>query len=301
MTLSSPARTRTLAVESPQDPADGQRPRITPVPPEQWPPALHAVLDASRKDGPGRINLFGTLAHHLPVAEAWLALARVLTHDGTLSARDRELTILRTAHRLGSAFVHDRHTSQAGPAGLRPDETAATAAPLEAHAWDPDDLALLRTVDALADRADVPDAAWERLARRLRSDQLVELLVLAGQSAMMCMTLRTLRTPPDGPGAAPGRTDAALDSRGATEQPDRTHADAPAAPDQVIDVHIDRELCCSSGQCVTTAPDVFEQNDDDGLVMLRPGHRDRASAAQDSVRLAAALCPGGAITLTPKS
>ncbi|MFF1697691.1 4Fe-4S domain-containing protein [Streptomyces sp. NPDC058257] len=293
MTSLSPARA--LAVETPLSPS-GRQPRIAPVPSDQWPPALHAVLDASREDGPGRINLFGTLAHHLPLAEAWLTLAKILTHDGTLAARDRELTILRTAHRLDSAFVHDRHTPQAGAAGLHPDETAATAAPLEAHGWSPDDLALLQTVDALADRADVPDATWERLAQRLRPDQLVELLVLAGQSAMMCMTLRTLRTPPDSPGTDHDRADAERDSHRAAERPpaERVHA----TPDQDVDVRVDRRRCCSSGQCVTTAPDVFEQNDDDGLVMLRPGHQ--TSSAQRSVRLAAALCPGGAIILTPK-
>ncbi|MFJ2744846.1 carboxymuconolactone decarboxylase family protein [Streptomyces sp. NPDC087440] len=167
------------------------------MPYDQWPQALRDVLDGSRKDGSGRVNLFGTLAHHLPLAEAWLALARVLTHDGTLTARDRELVVLRTAWRLDCAFVHDRHTGQAALAGLTPAETAATAVPLDAHPWQPDDLALLHTVDALAAHEDVPDAVWQRLADRLRTDQLVELLVLAGQSAMMCMTLRTLRTPQD--------------------------------------------------------------------------------------------------------
>ncbi|MFC8130925.1 carboxymuconolactone decarboxylase family protein [Streptomyces sp. NPDC057302] len=280
MPLSSPALTLTA------DSSDTE-PRIAPVPPEQWPSALRAVLDASRKDGPGRVNLFGTLAHHLPLAEAWLALARVLTHDGTLTARDRELVILRTAHRLDCAYVHDRHTSQARTAGLRPDETAATAAPLDAHGWDPDDLVLLRAVDALAERADVPDALWEPLARRLRPDQLVELLLLAGQSATMCMTLRTLRTLPDSTGS------------GGPRAAEASHAPrTDAAADQVFDVRIERELCCSSGQCVSTAPGVFEQCDDDGLVLLRPGHQ--ASVAQSGVRLAAALCPGGAITVTSK-
>ncbi|WP_327350824.1 carboxymuconolactone decarboxylase family protein [Streptomyces sp. NBC_01304] len=252
------------------------------MPPEQWPEALHSVLDASRKDGPGRTNLFGTLAHHLPLAQAWLALARVLTHDGALSARDRELVILRTAHRLDCAFVHDRHTGQARHAGLGPDETAATAAPLSAHVWSSDDLSLLQTVDALADHTDVPDDLWERLAGRLHPDQLVEFLLLAGQTATMCMTLRTLRTPPDTPSP--------------TGPPSARACDA--VPHQAFDVRIDRERCCSSGQCVGTAPDVFEQNDEDGLVMLRPGHR--AATVQGAVRLAAALCPGGAITVTPK-
>ncbi|MEV0579432.1 MULTISPECIES: carboxymuconolactone decarboxylase family protein [unclassified Streptomyces] len=248
-------------------------PRLVPLTPDEWPPSLRTVLDSSRKDGPGRNNLFGTLAHHLPLAEAWLALARVLTHDGTLGARDRELVVLRTAHLLGCDFVHARHIGQARLAGLDTAETTATALPLDAHPWAPDDLALLRTTDALAAHADVPDAVWQQLTERMRPDQLVELLVLAGQSAMMCMTLRTLRTPADAPSGQPEATGR-----------------------EVFEVRIERDLCCSSGQCVSTAPESFEQSDVDGLVTLRPDHLTRSRPAD--LQLAAELCPSGAITLT---
>ncbi len=58
---------------------------------------------------------------------------------------------------------------------------------------------------------------------------------------------------------------------------------------------IDRERCCSSGQCVLTAPDVFEQSEEDGLVVLRDGQP--AGGRFGEVRLAIALCPSGAITV----
>lgn len=62
-----------------------------------------------------------------------------------------------------------------------------------------------------------------------------------------------------------------------------------------MQVSVDQDRCCSSGQCVLAAPDVFDQNDDDGLVTLLL-HRPGTGLAAD-VRLAAALCPGGAITV----
>ncbi|MGH1553509.1 hypothetical protein ACRAWF_20670 [Streptomyces sp. L7] len=57
-------------------------PRIPPLPPAEWPPVLRALLADSHRDGPGRENLFGTLAHHPVLAHAWLSLARVLTPRG---------------------------------------------------------------------------------------------------------------------------------------------------------------------------------------------------------------------------
>ncbi|MEV4612643.1 ferredoxin [Kitasatospora sp. NPDC049258] len=61
-----------------------------------------------------------------------------------------------------------------------------------------------------------------------------------------------------------------------------------------MQVTVDQDRCCGSGQCVLTVPAVFDQGEEDGLVRLlqvRPGPELDAD-----VRLAAALCPGGAIT-----
>ncbi|MFF4407405.1 ferredoxin [Streptomyces sp. NPDC002536] len=54
----------------------------------------------------------------------------------------------------------------------------------------------------------------------------------------------------------------------------------------------DVDRCVGAGQCVLTAPEVFDQ-DEDGLVTLLgtgDGHEDR-------VRLAAGLCPSRSLTV----
>jgi ferredoxin len=58
-------------------------------------------------------------------------------------------------------------------------------------------------------------------------------------------------------------------------------------------VTIDEDKCCASGQCVVAAPDVFDQRDDDGIVILL----DASPAAEyhQAVRDAAAVCPAAAI------
>ncbi|NUR89340.1 MAG: ferredoxin [Nonomuraea sp.] len=59
---------------------------------------------------------------------------------------------------------------------------------------------------------------------------------------------------------------------------------------------VDQDRCCGAGQCVLIAPEVFDQREDDGVVMLlesEPGEGLHAA-----VREAAAVCPAGAIRLT---
>ncbi|MCZ4102256.1 MULTISPECIES: ferredoxin [Streptomyces] len=61
-------------------------------------------------------------------------------------------------------------------------------------------------------------------------------------------------------------------------------------------VTVDRALCCSSGLCVLTAPDVFDQADDDGrVVLLLAGPPESEGSA---VEEAVACCPAGAIGVT---
>ncbi|MFD8755276.1 ferredoxin [Kitasatospora sp. NPDC059577] len=61
-------------------------------------------------------------------------------------------------------------------------------------------------------------------------------------------------------------------------------------------VSVDRDRCCSSGMCVMNVPEVFDQDDEDSLVRLRQTTFLPSQFAD--LRLAAQLCPGGAITVT---
>ena len=58
-------------------------------------------------------------------------------------------------------------------------------------------------------------------------------------------------------------------------------------------VTIDIDKCIGAGQCVLSAPDVFDQRDEDGLVVLLNPTPSAGQAAD--VKHAAALCPAMAI------
>jgi ferredoxin len=64
----------------------------------------------------------------------------------------------------------------------------------------------------------------------------------------------------------------------------------------LVKIDADQEVCCGSGMCASKAPGVFDQRDDDGIVVVLA--TEPASADYDAVRAAAAACPTSAITLT---
>lgn len=62
-----------------------------------------------------------------------------------------------------------------------------------------------------------------------------------------------------------------------------------------MQVEVDQDKCVASGQCALTAPEVFDQDDDEGKVVVLDAAP--APAAHGRARRAAAMCPGVAISL----
>lgn len=63
-----------------------------------------------------------------------------------------------------------------------------------------------------------------------------------------------------------------------------------------MQVHVNTPRCIGAGNCVMAAPDVFDQGEDDGLVILLqefPADDQRAAVTR-----AAQLCPAAIIQLT---
>jgi ferredoxin len=60
-------------------------------------------------------------------------------------------------------------------------------------------------------------------------------------------------------------------------------------------VSVDRTLCIASGLCVSGLPEVFDQDDDQGLAFAKTDRPGESFAAQ--VHQAADLCPSRAITV----
>ena len=61
-------------------------------------------------------------------------------------------------------------------------------------------------------------------------------------------------------------------------------------------VRADRTVCVGAGNCVLTVSEVFDQDDTEGLVVVRLTHP--PAELTELARRAADLCPSGAIEVT---
>jgi alkylhydroperoxidase family enzyme len=184
----------------------GNGPRLAPLPPKEWPDEMREALAAlrppeprhplpgRRPDRPKGLNVLGTLAHHPALTRAYHTFNGHVQFATTLSARQRELLVLRVAVVRGAAYEWAQHVLLAGDAGLDGDEIARIAEGPEgpeAAGWSPLDRALLAAVDELLDDARVADGTWRVLAGELDERQLMDLVFTVGAYDVLAMALRS--------------------------------------------------------------------------------------------------------------
>jgi 4-carboxymuconolactone decarboxylase len=174
--------------------------RIDPLPQEEWDEAVAPILGATPPGAEqplGRLNIFATLARHPDLFKAWLPFGGYLLTSGTLSGRDRELLILRTALNCGSPYEWGQHVRISLAGGIDRETIDRVAAGPDAPGWSAAEAALLRAADELHGAAKVADDTWAALADSYDESQLIEITMLVGQYHMVAFALNSLEVEQD--------------------------------------------------------------------------------------------------------
>jgi 4-carboxymuconolactone decarboxylase len=168
-----------------------QSPRIDPLPPEARDERATELLAGAGAPGTPAANIFTTLVRHPGLFRHWIPFAGKLL-SGKLSARHRELLILRTGFLCRSDYEWGQHVLIARAAGLSDDEIERVKAGPDAAGWDPFEATLLRAADELHSDACVSDATWKVMAAQYDERQLIEAVMLVGHYHLVAFTLNTL-------------------------------------------------------------------------------------------------------------
>ncbi len=180
--------------------------RIPPVPQAEWSADMTEFIAGFRtsviggKPSEGNqsgSNLLGTLAAYPALTKPFLTFNRHLLAGNTLSARHRELIILRVAHLRRCDYEWAQHAILAARAGIAAEEIARVAGELEASQWKPLELSLLRAVGELLTEGTVLDDTWSELAPEFGREQLMDLVFTVGTYAMVAMALRSFGVEPE--------------------------------------------------------------------------------------------------------
>lgn len=168
--------------------ANGE-PRVPPLAPDEHDAGTDELLQMV--GDLASMNVFLTLVRHPRVYKRLVPFGTVMLH-GTIPPRDRELMILRTAHRCGCVYERTHHEHIAVERGVGEAEIEAVFAGPDDARWSSFDAALLRAVDELHDRQRISDETWQTIAERYEQSQMIELPMLIGHYHLMAFTLNSL-------------------------------------------------------------------------------------------------------------
>ena len=165
-------------------------PRIPPLPEAQWTDA-HRALVATYGPEVRIGNAFRTLLNVPALVEAVMPFLIYITSDTTLSARHRELLILRTAWLAQNAYVWADHAPVARTAGVTAADRRRIAEGPAAPGWDPFEAILLRLADELFRNSSVSDVTWSALEARYDLYHMVDAVMTVND---ICDPLKIIST-----------------------------------------------------------------------------------------------------------
>jgi alkylhydroperoxidase family enzyme len=165
--------------------------RISPVTADEQTEQMAELLDRSRRGRDVNLNIYATLARNPTLFGHWLSLAHGLLFEGTLTGRDRELLVMRTAVNCDSDYEWAQHRKFAIAGGISPEEIAAVYSGWSAHPWEPKDRALLAAADELHRESAMSDKSWRELSQHFSTEQLIEITMVVGVYHLVAMLLNT--------------------------------------------------------------------------------------------------------------
>ena len=128
-----------------------------------------------RERGGQLLNLYRMLLHSPPVTEGWLAFLTAIRHKTELSARYRELAILRIAVLNGAEYEFEVHVPFALEEGVSREAIDALRANRNTNDLDEADRAVVAYADAMTREIHVPDDVFTRMREHFSERDVVEL------------------------------------------------------------------------------------------------------------------------------
>ena len=173
-----------------------ETPRLRPIELEDLNEAQQELLDkqAMRGNVP---NIFKTLIHHEDLTRRWLVFASHILSKSTLTARDREIAILRTGWLAGSLYEWGQHVLIGQAAGLSMTEIENIKKGSEGSTWNNHERHILQACEELHENVVLTEATWQALSETFNDKQMLDLIFTIGQYRMLAGALNTIGVPLD--------------------------------------------------------------------------------------------------------
>jgi len=170
------------------DAADG---RLAPLKPEDWDPSLREVL----ADLKNPLSIHNVVARNPVLMANYVDFRNHIVKSSSLSGRERELIILRVAHKTACAYEWDHHVVRGRDAGLSDEEIVRVRQGGDAPDWAPQEALLLKAVDDMLAQTEIARPTWAAMCEVFDDNQLLYAIFTIGTYMIMSTILKTANVP----------------------------------------------------------------------------------------------------------
>jgi alkylhydroperoxidase family enzyme len=174
-------------------PVEQQKVSRLPPLPQPLDPILQEMFDKRRARGGAIINLQIATGHAPKFSRASEAMAFAIRFDATVPRKLIELTILRTAQIVGSAYEINQHIPLIKMCGYSDAQIAALPEWQASTLFDDKERSMLGYVEQMAHGGDVDDPTFAALQKNFNSQQIVELTRTIGNYYATGLLTKALR------------------------------------------------------------------------------------------------------------
>lgn len=169
---------------------DSRPVRLTPLPAEDWDEraraSLASLIPAERANPDGAGNVLSTLVRHPELTRAYLPFNTYLLRGSTLSARIREVALLRVVCRGECEYLWEHHVPIAARAGLSAQEIDAIRT---GDGLEPPDQLVVRAADDLLDHHTITQSTWDQLGGAFDDQQRMDLVFTIGGYLLLALAV----------------------------------------------------------------------------------------------------------------
>ena len=155
-------------------------------------PAIAPLVERIKGERGKVFNLYGMLLHSPPVAEGWLAFLTAIRQKCSLSARIRELVIMRIAVLNGADYEFRAHTPFALAEGITQQQIASLAAG-DGSLFDPVEQSALAYSESMTRDIHVPQAVFDAVKIHFNEREMVELTATIGAYNLVSRFLEAMQ------------------------------------------------------------------------------------------------------------
>jgi alkylhydroperoxidase family enzyme len=150
--------------------------------------ALSSLIPAERANPTGAGNVLSTMVRHPDLTRAYLPFNAYLLRDSTLSARIREVALLRVVRRADCGYLWSHHQPLAARAGLSAEDVDAIRS---GDCSEPLDRMVVQAVDDLVTQHTVTASTWDELGRAFSDEQRMDLVFTIGGYFLLAIAVNT--------------------------------------------------------------------------------------------------------------